>query len=141
MNLHKRAENARREYFMSVEHARGVSGIDYSHDNVSTSVSPDAIPRAIIRYDDLRDVADQLTVIANALADEAMELISMLDCEKASILRMRYLLGLTVKEISTGLFMSERTVARRINDGLADLYDAGIPVDYRINKEQAAYLS
>lgn len=138
VKLNKRAQLARQEYFIAVEHAGGVTGIDYSRDAVSTSVSPDAIPNALIKYDNLRDVAEQLAVIANEAADHALELINGLEDEEAAVLRMKYLLGLTVKEIATGLYVSERTAARRLNDGLVGLYEAGLPVEYRINKEQAA---
>ncbi len=138
VRLHKRAEQAQTEYRLAVEHAGGVSGIDYARDKVRTSVSPDAIPNAIIKYDDLLDTAIQLTAIAEEAVDTALTLISSLSFEEASVLRMRYILGLTVKEIATGLYMSERTAARRINDGLANLYDAGLPAEYRINRERAA---
>lgn len=137
VKLHKRATQAYQEYRLAVEHAGGVTGIDYSRDTVATSVSPDAIPNAIIRYDDLKDTAEQLSIIANDAADEALELINDLDAEQASVLRMKYILGLTIREIATGLFLSERTTARRLNDGLIELYDAGLPIEYRIDKEQA----
>lgn len=137
--LQQKAQRAETEYRMAIERSSGLTGIDYSRDQVSKSVSPDAIPNAVIKYEELKEQLDILKAAADEAVDECFDKLYALDDVEGSVVRMHYVLGLSVKDIAVaeGIWASERTVARRLCDGLEHLYDSGIPLQYRINHQQA----
>lgn len=135
--LQRKAELAEVEYKLAISASSGLRGIDYSRDVVQTSVSPDAIPNAVMKYTELREQVDALKAAADESFTECYGCLNELDPEEGTALRMKYLLGLTDGAIAMSLYVSPRTVNRRIASGLISLYDNGLPAEYRLNKEQA----
>lgn len=135
--LKRKCELADAEYRMSVEAASGLNGIDYSRDKVSTSPSADAIPNAVEKYSEKKKQLDALLSVFEEVEEEVNKLTEAIDDTEGAVIRMRYLLGSTVEDVSTALYMSEREVYRKQANGLEHLYDVGIPVEYRLNYYQA----
>lgn len=135
--LDQRYKAAEVEYRMAVERASGLTGIDYSKDIVQTSPSADAIHNAVERYTELKDQLDAMQAALNDAVDEAFAKIDTLDDTEASVLRMHYLLGIKYCDIARGLAYTEREIYRKRQAGLEHLYDVGLPMQYRINQQQA----
>jgi DNA-directed RNA polymerase specialized sigma24 family protein len=133
----KAAERAATEYDLALSAAAGVSGIDYTKDRVQTSPTDDAIPCAILRNEMLAQQAETLAKTAQEMQEELMEYLINIDHEEATILRLHYLIGLSTEQIALSLYISRRTVNRRIQSGLLHLYQRIIPMQYRVNYQQA----
>lgn len=125
------------EYQMALERASGLTGIDYSRDTVTTSPSADAIPNAVERYTELKEQLDAMALIVEDAVSERDELVWSLDSNEGSVVRMRYVQGCTVPDVAYALGYSPDHIKRLQREGLVELYDAGLPVEYRINYQQA----
>lgn len=127
---------AKAEYQMALERSSGLKGIDYSCDSVTTSPTADAIPNAVERYTELKDQLDALTIVVEDAVAERDKLLNSLTTESGVVLRMRQQ-GAKVTDIAYALGYVEREIYRRQRAGLEELYDAGLPVEYRINWQKA----
>lgn len=138
--LEKKLQAVQVEYEMAVKRASGLTGIDYSRDRVSTSPSADAIPDAVERYSELKDQMDVLADVVTDAKNERDELIESFDVNdniNAQVIRMRYVLGEKVEDVAFALGYCPRDIQRKQKAGLVELYDAGLPGEYRINYQKA----
>ena len=134
--LESKLRFAQAEYRMAVERSSGLTGIDYSRDAVATSPTADAIPNAVERYTELKDQLDALAVVVEDAVAERDDLLDSLESDAGVVLRMRQR-GAKVSDIAYALGYVEREVYRRQRAGLVELYDAGLPGEYRINYQKA----
>ena len=135
--LKRKVELAELEYKAAVERASGLKGIDYSRDLVSTSPTDAAIHNAVESYLLRFDELESLRSISEDVLHECFSKLEQLEDEEATILRLHYLLGMKHKDIAFSLYMSDRSVYRKLKNALSHLYDVGLPVEYRLNYETA----
>lgn len=136
--LKRKAEIAAMEYDATVQNASGLRGIDYSRDSVTTSPTADAIHNSVMRYQEQLEILKEQSAIAEEAVDECYSLIDRLENnDEAAILRMNFLVNMTLRDIAFALCYGERTVYRKRSDALEHLYEIGLPVPYRLNRETA----
>ena len=135
--LKRKVELAEIEYQAAIEKATGLKGIDYSRDIVSTSPTDEAIHNAVESYMYRFDELQALKNTSKEVLDECFSKLEKIDDEEATILRLNYLLDMKPQDIAFSLYMSKRSVYRKINEALLNLYEAGLPIEYRLNYETA----
>ena len=135
--LKRKAELAEIEYQAAVDRASGVNGIDYSKDKVTTSPTDAAIHNAVESYMYRFDELQALKNISEEAMTECFSKLEQIEDEQATILRLHYLLDMKTQDIAFSLYMSKRSVYRKINEALLNLYEAGLPIEYKLNYQQA----
>ena len=111
-----------------LEAATGLGAIDYSKDLISTSVSPDAIPNAVIRMIEANDKQQEDIGYKKVEVDAFDKRIAALESKGGLILQFIYGLGIKDKDIyHMYMPMPRSTYFRTKTEGLVELYDKGLP--------------
>ena len=120
--------------------AEGVRGLDYSRDKVSTSSSGDSMEKAVIRLIEAKESNLASLEFEKREIEEFNARIAALRTRGGLILQFLYGLAIPINDAQiycSYMPMPKTTYFRRKDDGLVELYDNGLPVEYRIPDEKA----
>ena len=103
--------------------ASGLTGIDYSRDNVSTSPTDDAMPNAVARL--LEIIAERVELVRDytGMLDECGTSLRDLNGTYGDVLRYRYLCDYPWERIAAATNYSEQWLYELHNQALSAFYD------------------
>lgn len=118
--------------------AAGISGIDYSKVNVTTSPSDDQIPNAVLKIIEAKQAEAESLAFEQAEIDAFESRIAVLKTRGGLILQCLYAFNMTDIQIYRQYKPMPKTSYFRLKDkGLLELYNNGLPEAFKLPDEKA----
>lgn len=105
----------------------GLSGIDYSKPNITTSPSPDAIPNRVMKLLEYYQQLDVLETALDVAITEAHKKLFAIEGAAGFVLRLHFMLGFKWEAAFLKAGVSETKGYELRREGLLKVYDMGIP--------------
>ena len=125
------------ELKMLRENLAGVKGIDYSKDRVSGTGNPDRMADGVAKAVELEDYGERNIRVLQRELTECSELLLGVGGLPGAILRSHYLYGRSYKVLEREFGYSKSVIFATARAGLVELYDNGLPLEYRIPAQPA----